>query len=174
MEKVVTAALLHDVGNIVKITFDIAPDFFAPEGVAYWQARQAETIAKHGADDHVATACLLRELGVSEEIIAITEAADVEFLTRDPQVITSEKLIMHYSDMRVGLFGVVSLKERITDLHQRYVPHRLTSESIDLCFENLTAFETELFADSELTPADITDERIAPVMETLLDWEVVL
>ena len=51
-ELVVTAALLHDVGNIVKITFDIAPELLAPEGIDYWKERKVETVAKYGTDDH--------------------------------------------------------------------------------------------------------------------------
>ena len=173
-ELIMTAALLHDVGNIVKITFDTAPELLEPEGVEHWKERKAETVAKYGTDDHIATSSMLREVGINETVIAITEAADIEFLADKKNVVTPEKLLMHYCDMRVGLHGVISLKERIADIHNRYVPQRLTAESVDLCLQNLSQYEAELFSETELAPADITDELIAPIMSELLQFEVTL
>ena len=65
-----TMLLLHDIGNIVRFDFEKHPEFLGDEvkRVDFWKKCQKENIVKYGSGDHKATASMLNELGISEEI----------------------------------------------------------------------------------------------------------
>lgn len=65
---IIQAALLHDIGNIVKFDFEAHPEFLREEqaNIDHWKAVQRDIIARYGKDDHLASGNMLRELGVSD------------------------------------------------------------------------------------------------------------
>ncbi len=113
--------LVHDLGNVVKSDFGENglrdPVFLNPKG---WERRKQETIERYGSDANTATGKMLDELHVCGTVRAL-----VDRHSRNRRVLSGENtdwtsVIGEYADFRVGPFGVVTLKERVDDLRERY------------------------------------------------------
>lgn len=66
-EYIISACLLHDMGNIIKSELTKFPAFLEPEGLEYWTQIKRDFITKYGNDTHEATLKIAQEIGVSEE-----------------------------------------------------------------------------------------------------------
>jgi hypothetical protein len=136
LERLRLISLLHDIANIVKFDFVKHPEFLGPEQgrIEYWKSVQAVVVAKYGSDDHLATASMLREIGLSEKIISdiqhksFANALDIE------KSADFELKILFYADMRVAPQGVVSLDERLIDVTTRLDKYRLHPQKDQLIF----------------------------------------
>ena len=130
VNKLKTAALLHDLANIVKFDFAKHPEFLGSEQsrINYWIAQQKEVVNKYGNDDHVATEKMLTEIGVPEEIIDIIDLKSFGSAVEVNDSNNWEVKILLYSDLRVGPFGIISLRERIDDLVGRLEKYKNRSD----------------------------------------------
>ncbi len=61
--EVISACLLHDMGNILKFDLSYFPEFLEPEGLSYWKVVKADFRAKYGMDEHAATLQIAKEIG---------------------------------------------------------------------------------------------------------------
>ena len=76
--------------------------------------------------------------------------------------------------MRVGPFGVVTLRERFEDSRVRYAHVSDADWYAKLDMYERVAGEVEryLLHDTSLSPADISDTSVAPLLQELLDYEI--
>lgn len=169
-ESLILAALVHDLGNIVKMdNMTTFPDFFEPEGVEYWSGVRDEFVLKYGDNDHHANFKILHELEMPELIISIVDQNDFRDLCTKLKNTSIEAQIMHYADGRVSPHGVLSYFDRMEESGARYRKdhdevwdnHR---KSLVVCGLEL---EQEIFANCKIKPTDITNESIAPIIEEL-------
>ena len=171
-DMVVSAALVHDLGNIVKTNFEVGGDLFEPEGIEYWRQVKEEVVATYGANDAEATKAMQLELGLFEDVMDIAGATGLKHISAVEENGTAEQKLMMYADLRVGIHGVVSLAERFDDIAVRYVPEKYSEALVASGQEVMTAIEAELFSDLALEPVGITDEAIGPLMEGLKQWQI--
>ena len=68
-DNIISACLLHDMGNIIKSKLDKFPELLEPEGLGYWTNVQNEFFEKYGRDEHHATMQIGKEVGVSEKTL---------------------------------------------------------------------------------------------------------
>ncbi len=169
---IVSAALLHDMGNIIKFKLDVFPQFLEPLGLAYWENVKEEYVQKYGEDEHEATKQIAEELQVSDEVKHFIHA--VSFLGA-PLAAASNNFgekIVEYGDSRVTPFGVHTLEERLQDLRERYAyrggdtPERLAYEKA------VRDMETQIFAKCRIQPEHITDLVVAPIIEELKNFVI--
>lgn len=171
-ENIITACLLHDMGNIIKFKMDVFPEFFEPEGVEYWQKVKDEYIAKYGPDEHHASLEIVKELKTSERILDLADAPSFIGAPHNAESEDYGMKIVDYSDVRVYPHGVVSIEERFLDLRKRYVQHGPDTPE-RTAFENaLREIQNQIFSKCKIKPEDITDEVIAPVIEELKGFMV--
>ena len=166
----ITACLLHDMGNILKFDLQLFPEFLAPQGQAYWQMVKDEFLQKYGSDEHQATITIAHELGVNQRVIELIEAvgfthAKDNFLSED-----LAKKIVIYADMRVHPKGVVSLEARLQDGHRRFQLQKSKEEREDY-FQEMAGYlkkiEQQIFEHCRLKPEDITDKKILVFIDEL-------
>lgn len=167
----VSACLLHDMGNLIKVKFEAAPELFEPEGVGYWQEVQAEMIELYG-DVGSATRAIVSDIAPLDTIEETIEHASLNKMMDIAQSGTLEARLLEYADMRVALRGIVSMHERFNDIRARYVPAHHTGEYIDELEAAAASIEAELFAGASITPAGITEESTASIQEKLLDFDI--
>lgn len=165
--KLLTACLLHDMGNIIKSDFN--PPLFpmTDEEIIFWTEIKQSFIKKYGTDTHTATTSIAKELKIDNDIIDLIEHNDFKYICEIAELESLEKKILKYSDLRVGLYGVLSLNERINDIINRY-SGLLTGDRQD-CAENI---EKEIFSHSNIKPEDINDESISKIIEELKQFEI--
>lgn len=172
---IITAALLHDMGNIIKSDLSLFPEFVQPEGEEYWQNVQKNYFSKYGSDEHQATITICQEIGVQPEVIELIDSIGVPQMRSSLKEAHKPNLIVCYADMRVAPYGVVSLEDRVADgkirwqkRHQNAIKNSIYEDITPLYIQAATL----LFSESTYEPATITDEMAANRLNTLRDWEV--
>lgn len=171
---VLSACLLHDVGNLAKINFSLPAmdQHFTPEGVEYWKKEQEKMWQEISKDEYTVTEHILRDIGVCEGVIkAVLNIELAKILESTPEQTVEDKIIM-YADLRVGLHGIISVEERMNDIKARYVPERYSAEFVDDAKELLLDIEAKLFVDASIVPEDITDASTAEMQKELLNFDI--
>lgn len=173
-EEIVTACLLHDMGNIIKFDLDrpLFKESLQPQGVEYWKSVQENYWQKYGRDEYPAHLQIAREIGASQRVVELIGAIS---FTGAPENCASDdfgKKICQYSDDRVGPWGVVSLEGRFADLRERYKHHGENSPERD-AFENaLREIEKQIFAKCKIKPEEITEEKVKQKFEELRNYDI--
>jgi hypothetical protein len=177
LDSILLAGLFHDMGNIIKSDFSVFPEFAEPEGVAHWEGVKAEFIQKYGPKTHHANIKIAQELKLPQRVIDIIDAVGFSNIKNVADSDFWEDKIVEYSDCRVGPRGVLSLRERSEEGRTRYLARTMkdgdySEEIFELLYQEAAGLETQIFIMSKLTPADITDESIAPIIEQLWDYQI--
>ena len=171
-DDIITACLLHDMGNIIKFKLDAFPEFLEPEGLSYWQKVKNEYVNKYGNNEYLASTTIAKELEVSDHILELIKA--ISFLDAPKHALGGDfsKKIVEYCDDRVNPFGIVSLEERFLDLRRRYM-HRGGNTPERQAFEKaVRQMEKQIFAKCKIKPEDINDETARAVISRLKDFVI--
>ncbi len=169
-EYVVRAALLHDMGNIIKFDLGVFPEFLEPEGRAYWEEVKKEYIETYGTDEHEASLRIVKDVTGSERIVEIVETVDFGHIEERLATEDFGIKIIGYADNRVYPQGVVSLAKRQEDGEKRY--GAAPGGYRERYYASMERIETEIAQHSHIDPKSIDDEMIAPVIEELKTWQV--
>lgn len=172
-EKIVKVCLLHDMGNIIKFQLDYFPELNKPEGLEYWQNVQKEFIEKYGPNEHNATIQIIRELGVSEDIAVLADQNHFHLLCEHAAGDDMFVKIMHYADMRVGPFGVLSYEGRMEEARKRYAHRTDFQEENRLQLVDCgKEIERQIFSHCKIKSEDINDETVAHIIQELKDFVI--
>jgi hypothetical protein len=158
---IVLGALTHDLGNILKFDLSINYYNFDVEKLRSIQQKYAQI---YGKDCDAMTIDILKKEGFTQDYINIVSHFSFKYL---PIIINEsiEKQILKYSDMRVGLFGIISLDERIDDANERY-----GNCFDDKLIDTTHTLEIQIFSHYKIKPEDITEDSIAPYIEKLKNF----
>ncbi len=157
-ESIITA-LVHDMGNIVKFSnLD-----------SYWSKVQEKFWNEYGRDEHAATDKILREVGMDRYADYFNEeskAYDNDSLgVSQFSTMSKPAVFTLYGDLRVGINGVCTMEERLTDLEERYHyerPERKWAGEFENYIQTLT----------ELDLQTIDEESVSPLFDELLTMTV--
>lgn len=171
IQQVLLACLFHDMGNIIKSDLDVFPESVQPEGIEFWQKVKADFVAKYGGDEHRATIAIAHELSLPSPVCELIGGFGFSKSTYIAEHGSLMAKICEYADMRVAPNSVVTIDERLEDGRARYAS-KGEHEGFGAVHYNrlagsLKAIEKELFADSPITPEDITDPIIGRIIEPL-------
>lgn len=186
-ESIITACLLHDMGNIIKFIIGSIPQSVEPLGIEYWQNVQNEFVEKYGKDEHHATIHIAHELNMNEKVIELINC--IGFLTAKENSETNDfnKKICAYADMRVTPYGVDSLENRFSNLRERYIGPNKTA-NLNLLFDKdqieennhhrsifesaLSNIEQQIFEKCNIEPFDITNDVVKNKILELQNYEI--
>ncbi len=165
---IIRVLLLHDIGNLVKMPSD-------PSESSLTARVRAEYQAQYGNDDHVVSLAIARGLGLSDGELSLMEG---KVFVKNPETAQSNdyaRKIGAYADQRVAPDGVVSLESRLQEAQTRYrnkpgssMNNARTEEFIRLAGE----IEEQVMCYCALSPQDITEEVVAPLVEWLSGFEI--
>lgn len=166
-DDIIAVALVHDLGNIVKM------DFESEQGLKmigneinnldFWKEVKQKTINKYGSDDHIVTEQILNELLIDSNLITITKE---HIFKNGENLIDSNswnKKFAYYSDLRVGPYGVLTLEQRFTDLKERYKKkgqNYIYDPKLDILIECAFKIEKQLLDNTKLKQEMINDQNI--------------
>ncbi len=178
-ENIVTACLLHDMGNIIKFDLSLFPQFLEPEGLDYWKVVQDEFINKYGKDEHIATFAIATELGVSEQVLELVKS--IGFSNSESNFNTNDfnSKISAYADFRVAPYGVDLLKNRLEDGRKRFKINKMhTYDFKKDKFEQMVKFieqiEKQIFEKCNLKPVQITETLVLTKLDELKKLQLYL
>jgi len=179
-KNIVTACLLHDMGNIIKFDLTLYPKDLEPYGLIYWENIKQEFINKYGNDEHEATYKIVEEIKVTDRtkqlVHSIGFSKAIERYNDDD---ISKKICM-YSDHRVSPHGVLSLEERIKEGLQRFLKNKeVTYDLHDISkTEELSKFakkvEEQIFTNCRISPEDINDGQVNKQIPNLKSTDIEL
>lgn len=176
VDELISACLLHDMGNILKFDLAYFPEFLQPQGLAYWEGVKERWRSKYGSDEHAATLAIAREIGVSDLTLDYIDAVGFSNAVANEKSNVFEKKIAPYADMRVAPYGITTLAERMEDANRRYAAHfnDAGSESkIVMSREALRQMERQIFTRVNLAPEDITAASCEKYIPALKRYQVV-
>lgn len=166
-QTIIEAALLHDLGNILKTPL-LSENTYLKLGdkdLSYWQSVQDFYKKKYGAESDIATFAILKELHVSISVKELLHRFEFRYL-KEILDASLEKMILKYSDLRVGLQGVLTFEERMKDIEVRYGIEDEESKQL------AKRLELSVFNFTQIVPEDITFDFIEQQKEKFLDFEV--
>ena len=172
-DEVFKAALLHDVGNIVRFNFDKYPQFLGEEikRVDYWKEKQNEIIAKYGTDDHDATKKMLEEINIPQSLIDIIQSKSfgksIELSKSDNWIVK----LLYYGDSRVMPNGIGTLDERLTDVTQRIGKYR-DDPNLPNLVTACKEIEKQIQHNTNIDLSQITDDTVSKNDKEFLEMEV--
>lgn len=174
VERVTQVCLLHDMGNLVK--FDLSDEakrdsmFGKASNLPYWREVQSEYWARYGKDAHVATKGILKDAGIEWMNKYIDEEGELYFaeaLGEKLEKASVEAVILMYADFRVKPEGIVSYKDRVNDLRERYGGGKTPT-----WYEWTQEFERWIEEKTEISLASITEELVRPKWDELLSVKI--
>ena len=161
--------LIHDMGNLVK--FDLTnrneDKFGKIENVEYWQKMQQQYWDKYGHEAHDATEGILRAAGMTKFVESINEEEKLYFAEAREiglEQVNTAAIILMYSDCRVAPAGVVSYRERIDDLKERYGVRTETWYDWTNWFDEWIQKQVAIDLNS------ITEASVTPLFDELLSY----
>lgn len=174
-EDIITACLFHDMGNMIKFNSKFFPEFAEPEGFNYWENVKNEFIRKYGANEHMATEVIVKDIDISDQAFDFLQHIGFSNAKRNDEGQVFEYKICNYADMRVGPYGVLPLPERIEEAHKRYATrvHSVVSGDFEMFSQSLRNMEKQIFTRCKIKPEDITDSAIEPIISKLRNFVIV-
>lgn len=169
-KNIVTAALLHDLGNIVK--GDVS-NFVPAEDLDYWLEVQNETKGQYGDNATEATVKMIKDLNLREEekvLEYLSWVGGSNLTHRDMDDFKDlEHVILPYADGKVGPSGIVSIEERMEEANKRSKFKNHDPERVRAAINRM---EITIFTFSWMTKDEITEKTVEPYLKRVEDWEV--
>lgn len=172
---IISACLLHDMGNIIKADLELFPEYLKDKGIQYWKSVQKEFVEKFGNSDHLATYKICKEVGIDSKIFNLIKGfgfAKTEETYKSQNIM---RKICVYSDLRVSPHQVEPLEKRLEEARVRYLSKKkiiYTKEQFDKFIPMWSEIEKQIFKYCRIKPAKITEEKVKPIIERLKDFEI--
>lgn len=168
-ESIIRILLLHDMGNIVKITPDQNND---PE----FLKNREKWIQKCGEDDNKITEQIAKQEGLTSNEIEIMSKKSSKNNEKTAKSNSYEVKICAYCDQRVAPNGVLGIKERLEDAKKRYKnrPNYIWSneEIANDLIECAMKIENQIMEYCTIKPNEINDKTIADYIEKLKKYDI--
>lgn len=155
------AALLHDVGNVVKGDLAAHPEILADEKVNldYWIEAQKRAREKYGTDDHEATRVMLESINTSPEITEVIMKKSFGNAVATAASDDWQVKILAYADFRVLPHGIGTLDERISDIRKR-MPWYTSRPDFESLVTAVVHIEQQIAAKLSVTVDAINDANV--------------
>lgn len=168
--EVVSADLLHDMGNIIKFDLNLFPEYLEPEGLDYWQGVKDFFIKKYSTDEHVATEKIAEEISDNRRTHDILKHIGASRLNAVNASTDISYKIANYADDRVSVDGIVPFEELVKERKSRN--SKITDEYFAQLINKIRINEKNIQKVCKIHLHDITDDTISDIIEELNDFEI--
>lgn len=168
-ESIIRVSLLHDMGNMVKISEDFSED------EEFLKIRK-KYFDKYGTNDHEINLEIGKQEGLTKQEIGILDGKRSRKNEETLQSNSYERKICAYCDQRVAPDGVVSIRERLEDAKVRYKNKPLSvwsnEEKANYLIECSLGIEKQIMKYCKLKPTDINNNSIQTYIEKLKTYKI--
>lgn len=175
-EYIISACLLHDMGNILKFDLELYPKFLEPEGLGYWQSIKEEFEEKYGKDEHEATLEIAKELDVTLLTYDLIDSIGFSKLEETLMLNNFARKIASYADTRVTPHGITSMEERMREGAPRFEKNKKeksNAEILEKQIEICKKLEKQIFDKCKIKPEDINDSSAKSFIGELKQFEII-
>ena len=116
---VIKTSLLHDMGNLIKI-YMVDSSFIQNGEREILEKDRDKFLLKYGNEEHIVTQNILKEIGVSENILEIYNNLGSSKILLTLKSNDWYRKICSYADFRVDPNGIVSVTKRFNEIMERY------------------------------------------------------
>lgn len=167
-QAIIQACIFHDAAK--PMTFDLSKQAqfgMSASDINRLKEFQGRLKSKYGSEEHHATIKICEEIGLSPIAIKLVNNFEWSYIPRLLEVDDIESLIPIYCDMRIGLKGILSLNERLSELKER-----VSAKDYEENVKNGSALEQKIKNNVRLDINSITDDQINKRFENLLNAEI--
>ncbi len=168
-KSIIRVSLLHDMGNILKISEDFSSN---PKFIE----NRKKYFEKYGTNEHEANLEIGKLEGLSEYEI---EILDGKRSRKNEETLTSDSYeikICAYCDQRVAPDGVVGIKERLEDAKIRYKNRPLSvwsnEEKANRMIKCALEIEKQIMKFCKIKPEEINNSSIQNYIEELKKYDM--
>jgi 5'-deoxynucleotidase YfbR-like HD superfamily hydrolase len=175
---IISALLLHDLGNLLKFDLSKGVSLFDnnEQNIDYWQQVKDELISTYGTkDEHRATIKMATEVTNNQRIMKLVEGIGSSNLKNTLRKNDWEQKIASYSDFRVTPSGYSTVTNRFEDIIERYKGHNhalsyeeKTREKMSTCLE----IEKQLQQHSDINLQQLPSEKLETMVDKLKKWTI--
>lgn len=166
---ILRVSLLHDMGNILKISEDSIDD-------ENFKRIRKKYFEKYGTNDHELSLEIGKLEGLSKKELEILNGKRSKKNEETYKSDSYEIKICAYCDQRVTPNGVVGIRERLEDAKVRYKnkPQSVWSneEKANYLIECALGIEKQIMQFCDIMPENINDKNIAKYIEKLKQYEI--
>lgn len=177
VDNIISACLLHDMGNILKFKLELFPEFLKPQGLEYWENVKSSFQKKYGTDEHDATNKIIKELNVSTRVFELVTNFGYANFQKVFETNDMPIKICTYSDHRVSPFGVRPLIEKIIEGNKRFRINK-PGKHDQKFFEKMEDFaqktEEQIFAQNKIDESEINDQSIQFYLDKIINFNIKL
>lgn len=168
---IVTTALLHDMGNIIKYDFSKVDllDEKDKTRVNDLKLTQKKFINKYGDSPDEATLSVIKEITSDSSVVNLCKNSHWELADQFLHTDFWDRKIVLYSDIRVGPFGVFGLNDRFDDLENRRPGEKA---SLRVLRHQGIEIEKEIQRAVKINLQDINDQLIEKEVENLRNFTI--
>ena len=157
-----------------KESADIFVNTLLENGRDYWHKVKAEYASRYGTNEHAATIAIAQELQVPENIIDYLRNIGFSNLDKVYESQSLEEKICAYADMRVAIYGVASIDQRLEDARKRYknMDHSIVSNKYEELADALRKIEKQIQEKTSIDLSSIDDAMVNPIMQELSNFDL--
>lgn len=176
-ENIVRTLLVHDMANILKYDFNSSLHLMGSQqsDVFYWRRIQSEFKSKYGANEHLATIAIARQIGLNALGIRILELMSEVNLQKPIEEGNWGLKICFYADMRVSPYGITETDKRMDDLIIREQAKKSPLEEIERLKGikiYLHQLETQLQDEVSVPLSSIDEATYSRLKKTLENFQI--
>jgi len=167
-QSIIQACLFHDMGNLLK--FDLTKKHFLDKNdhpSYYWKKVKQKMIKKYSPNEHQATHQICQELNLSLQTLRLIKKLnwkDIDQLLKKNDL---NSLIPIYCDMRIGPFGIMSVKQRVNNLKTR-----ANVQNPDQLIQSCLVLEKILQQHTKTNLNQITDKQLEDKFNYFLELQI--
>lgn len=167
------AAMLHDLGNIVKLDFVKYAHFLGDEivNLEQWKNIQTKMIEAYGTDDHEATIKMLNEIRAEREIVEIISNKSFARSVDTKNSNNWSLKILYYADLRTLPSGIGTTQERLDDVKKRLTKYTNRPDFEDLV-NACSEIEKQIQENLNVPVSEINDQNVIVDKSLLTNFEV--
>ncbi len=173
---IISACLLHDMGNIIKFKLGLIPKFLEPQGLDYWSRVQEEFKDKYGINEHLASLYIAKEVGASKRTLELIQAIGFTKAMANFHHNDYSKKVCAYSDSRVSPSHILPLRERLKEGRTRYQKMHIPppEDDVFLTMSNyLVKIERQVFEGCTVKPSYLSDKTVDTEIDKLIQFQII-
>lgn len=164
----ITASLLHDLGNLVKFDMTLFPGLFEPEWVKYRKHQQQKTKEQYGFPAEPATIQMCKELPLSSSTQILLESVlTSDFKQAIENKLSLKVLLIHFADMNIWIDWYLPRQERIQKLRNRFIRNKgyteqqanIVTQELLQAWEYTSKLLQSLWRNSSLVNSEYIDQQ---------------